>query len=572
MNREYKNWKDIYGYYYKRGLSSYIVESLSRILIALLISLAPILLFGCLRYSRIPDRNSIDIEYRFSISFTNGWNGIGFFWRMAVVSFLLFTLYKIVKFAIKVPKMNKLHRYFVDTLGITDDELGRMKWPLVVESISVNDPILDAPKLTIAQTILRKENYMTGILSDPSILTWKMPPSAGRVSPIPMSRWFCKFLMLSITGVLIDPKGCSIVSIQPLTQTPKMLSSLKLRFRLLGVLLLVFSPVLFAFEIMYLVYYYLNRFRRMWVNFSFREWTPYYKWILREYNELPHLFKARMAESYGWTNKYLGISTLPFVKLLAKVVEFASAFFIVVVCVLCFVTDVTFILNTSVGGKSIAWFTLLALISYFIAHSIASTGANDVNADVAISEIEKIVHYDFRDESHSAQSSHTRRKVADAFPDMFVEIASELFSVLLNPFLFLVFLPERASSFVEFMRKNSADRGEVGWICAFSTFDVGERGFAGSADQREKVLRSIRYFEGQSSQPQVVPDSHMIESGMGTIADSGDGGMLMPRATSPLVRTDFGGSNEALSNLEDFMPNDSQTDFFSYPAEFDQDI
>ena len=399
MNREYKNWKDIYGYYYKRGLSSYIVESLSRILIALLISLAPILLFGCLRYSRIPDRNSIDIEYRFSISFANGWNGIGFFWRMAVVSFLLFTLYKIVKFAIKVPKMNKLHRYFVETLGITDDELGRMKWPLVVESISVNDPILDAPKLTIAQTILRKENYMTGILSDPSILTWKMPPSAGRVSPIPMSRWFCKFLMLSITGVLIDPKGCSIVSIQPLTQTPKMLSSLKLRFRLLGVLLLVFSPVLFAFEIMYLVYYYLNRFRRMWVNFSFREWTPYYKWILREYNELPHLFKARMAESYGWTNKYLGISTLPFVKLLAKVVEFASAFFIVVACVLCFVTDVTFILNTSVGGKSIAWFTLLALISYFIAHSVASTGANDVNADVAISEIEKIVHYDFRDES-----------------------------------------------------------------------------------------------------------------------------------------------------------------------------
>ena len=572
MNTGSKNWRDIYKYYYKRGISGYVVDSLSKILISFLLSLAPIIFFGCIQSSKISDRSGPNVEYHFIFSFSNGWRGIDIFWKMAVVSFFTFTLYKIVKFAITVQQFRKLHRYFVDTLGISDDELGKMKWALIVESISVNDPILDAPKLTIAQTILRKENYITGIMSDQSLLTWKMPPSAERVSPIPMSIWFCRLFITSLTGVLIDRNGCSIVSIQPLTQTPRMLSNLKLRFRIIGISLFFLIPFSFAFETMYLVYYYLNRFRKMWAKFSFREWTPHYKWILREYNELPHQFKARMDESYDWANKYLGVSPLPFVKPLAKVLEFASAFFIVVVCVMCLVTDVTFILNTSVMGKSIAWFTIITLILFSVAHSVAHSGAYDTNADMAVSEIERISHYDFRDESHSAQSSHTRDKVSKAFPDMFVEIAREMFSVVLNPFLFLVFLPERASSLIEFMRKNSADKGEVGWICAFSTFDVGDRGFAGSADQREKVLRSIRYFEGQTDAPQVIPDSHLIESGIHSVGGGELGGGLLPRATSPLVRTDFGGSNEALSNLEDFIPNDSRTDFFSYPAEFEQDI
>jgi autophagy-related protein 9 len=443
--------------------------------------------------------------------------------------------------------------YFVQTLGINDSELRRMSWGHIIESVSVNDNALDSPKLAIAQEIMRRDNYVCAMVSDPSLLIWKFPPGAAAPSLIPMSRFFFAWLTLALRGIVLDANGASLVQNAAAPAAAQIEDRLRLRFCLLGLLQLLVFPLMLPFQILYEVYDFAKRLRACGLAFSLRSWSPRAKWLIREYNELPHFFRARLSQSYGSANAYLEHSS-EFSMPIARALQFASALLIVLLLLLGLLTDISLVFAAELFlGKSAAWCFAVLVIVYLVSRGVAPDPTKTVES--AMLGIERFIHYDFRDEHHSAQSAITRDKVAAFFPPIWAAALAELLGVFVNPFLFLVFLPARAAAIVEFVRKNSVDGGPLGWVSAFATFDVGERGFAGSAGHREKVLRSKRFFDADHES--LLPEDE------GAMADMA----LLPRATSPLMRTDFG-SNEALSQFGSDLPLGG----FSIPSVFGQDL
>jgi autophagy-related protein 9 len=538
----HRDWDTIYRYFYERGFASFIFSSLPNLGVAFLVAIAPIFLFGCIDYSAIPNANRIsDVILPFSI----GWARSNLFLKLSTIVFLFWTSLNLIILSMDLFKFQSIRPYYVTTLGIHDSELITVKWSQVVESISVNDISLESPRLELAQQILRTDNYVCSLVCAPSILIWT-PSWSNQATRIPMSHFFFFYLTIALKGLVIAQNGSSIVN-DPSTNLASVESGLRIRFRVIGLLLLVFSPAILAFEIEYFVYDFIQTVRKSGLKFSLRAWSPAAKWLFREYNELPHKFHARIAQSYRWANLYLDSGRSLFVRPLALLISFASGSLLVGFIILCILTDASLVFSSPVVfGKSGGWCAMVLVIAYVVSHYLSQSNESQTR-EAAMANLERLLRYDFRDESHSANSEHTVARVKSLFPSLLMQIWLELASVLLNPFFFAVFLPEKAHSIVDFVKRNSADRGVIGWISAYSTFDVGERGFAGSADQREKVLRSVRDFECDSEIREMEDSGQSLLPGLD---DSAGPDLLIPKPSLPLLRTDFGGSNEALSELD----------------------
>jgi autophagy-related protein 9 len=523
-----RNWSDIYEYFQAGGVSVYFFAGITDVIIASLIALAPILLFGCIDYSAISTAENLG---QIVCSLSKGFANVPLFVKIGPLLFYVHTLMIFVKFIWTLIRFFSMRNYFIQTLGIFGSELRRMSWGDIIESVQVNDNALDATKLAIAQEIMRRDNYICAMVSDPSLLIWKFPPSQITPSLIPMSRFFFRWFNLSLFSILLDRNGSSLVPNTPAANTTQVQHRLKLRFRLLGLLQFALIPFMLPYQILYEIYDFAKTLTRCGLTFSLRSWSFRSRWVIRDYNELPHFLRARLRESYSFANAYLDQSS-EFSVPVARALQFASGLLIAIVFLLSLLTDFNVVLTTKLFfGKNIAWFVVILLAIYFISRGIASSDGTET-VESAMLGIERLIHYDFRDEHHSAQSGVTRGRVESFFQPIWRTALAELLSTFVNPFLFLVFLPERAGPIAEFVRKNSVDGGPLGWVAAFATFDVGERGFAGSAGHREKVLRSKHYFDTEP-----------------TGNEEGDGALaLLPRATSPLIRTDFG-SNEALSEF-----------------------
>lgn len=584
MKESNRNWSEIYEYYQSKGLSYYVIKNITMIIIGVAIALLPIIIFGCIDYQGLPSAVKLsDIFYPFS----KGWHRANIFFKLSTIVFLLYIFASLIQFLISIPRYTRSHKYFESVLGISDRDISTTKWNEIVESVSVSDALQPVSMLTIAQEILRSDNYICSLVSDPSILTWKFPTMTS-VQHFPMSQFFFNFFKLALRGVVIDKNGNSLVNGAQTARQPRIQNKLSLRFRMIGILLFLSIPLMLPFQILYIIFNLSKTIRTISENnsisknngnlnngsvqpssgLSFREWTPEAKWAIREYNELPHLFKIRISKSYEYANSYLDQFPVVFVQPIAKIVSFASGSILIILALIALATDINLILTTKVfAGKSVAWFAIILVFIYIISSKIGNKQPPILAADESMAELEKYIHYDFRDETNSVHSIATQKRLAHFFQPIWKQIFLEIVSVFLNPFLFTVVLPVKSGSIVEFIKTNSVENPELGWICAFSTFDMSDRGFNGQANQRDKVLRSMRNFENYNDEPtqsfiaQDFTNSEMTDS----IVHEGT---LLPRASSPLVRTDYGGSNEALNNIDHYSP----TDFFAYPAELDQNM
>ena len=561
-----RNWNEIYEYYYNGGISQYVINFITEMIIGFGISLLPILIFGCINFKEL---DSAKVLTDIFCGFKEGWTNLNIFCKLMVIVFILYLIVRLVNFCISMPRFIKAHNYYKTTLGISDNAILTTKWNEIVESVLVTDASQPVSMLTIAQEILKTDNYICSLVSDASILTWKLPKMQG-VEHFPMSQHFFTFLKGALTGVVIDQNGNSLVNGAQAVRQPRIQSSLTLRFRIIGLILFICSPLMLAFELLYVIFDYTKTIKSCGASLSFREWTPEAKWSIREYNELPHLFKNRLAKSYEYANAYLDHFPILLFQPIAKIITFASGSVLAFLTLLALLTDFNLVIQSKIfGGKSVAWLILILIIINVISSKIANKKPPTLSIDDTMAELEKYIHYDFRDESNAVHSSATRKNISRFFQPKWKQMLLEIGSVVLNPFLFGVALPMKATSIVEFIKINSVQNPELGWICAFSTFDMNERGFSGTANQRDKVLRSIKNFEDNECQNignQIMDSPGFLDPDLteSMIHD----GSLIPRASSPLIRTDFGGSNEALDNMDRYAP----TEFFAYPTELEQDL
>jgi autophagy-related protein 9 len=281
---------------------------------------------------------------------------------------------------------------------------------------------------------------------------------------------------------------------------------------------------------LYLVFHYSQAIRNCPGSLSLRRWTPQAKWLFREYNELPHVFSERIAKSYEYSNFYMNLFPGGLIQPFLKIISFLCGAALTIFFIIGLLTDSGYLLTIEIfGNKSLAWLMSLVGAVYGICKVSIVSDIQPYSADECLEEVEKHIHYDFRDKQNSAHSWEAFEKFADFFQPIVRQLGIELFSVLLNPFLFTVIMPKKSEVIVNFVMQNSVQAQGVGWICAFSAFEGGQQTVVGEQDaQMRRSITSFGEFEA-------VP---LLEFRDGTEwGDLSVGGVARPE--SPLIRIDF---------------------------------
>ena len=481
------NWNEIYEYYYQKGFYLFIINEISNILIGFIISISPILLFGCFNWEKVQTANYLS---EITFSFIEGFYRTNFFIKICSIMFFFFTIIKFLNFINNFNKFKLINQYFNDILKISNEDLYSIEWNEVVESIIQHDSSKNVSLLQITQEILRFDNYLMSIISDDGLLTWKLPPN-NTISIFPMSQFFIYFLKISLNGNLLDKNGNSLVNGTQTIRIPQVTDSLKFRFRFIGIILFIFSPFVFIFQILYLFFYYFQAIKTSPNIFSMRRWTEYSKWLFRDYNELPHQFNKRILLTYLPTNNYLDQFPSLIIQPIAKIFIFFSSSIIGIILIIGLFTDINLILSLKIfNDKTLMWLITLLTSIYSFFNSLTSNNNENINIDDTLQKIEEIIHFDFKDDRNSSHSWKTQQKISEFFQPLWNHLILELTSVLLNPFIFFFVLPLKSFNIVDFIRRNSIQHPLLGWICSYSTFDE----MNSNINQNLKFKRSISYY------------------------------------------------------------------------------
>lgn len=264
--------------------------------------------------------------------------------------------------------------------------------------------------------------------------------------------------------------------------------------------------------------------------------------MIREYNELPHLLGERISHSYKYANLYMDLFPTTWMQLVFKILAFFSGSLLTVLFVVGLLTDSGYLFTIEIcGGRSLAWLVSVLASIYGVCKVSIASEIHPYTADECMEKMERHIHFDFRDSKSSAQSWEAYEKFSHFFQPIMMQLAMEIVSVVLNPFLFIVVLPFKSELIVEFVSRNSAQVQDLGWICSFSLFDTHNKNFGGSVEQEDKMRRSIYSFQRsvteQTSSPNLIEfRDHDLDVSL--IID----GDISPRVSSPLVRNDFNAS------------------------------
>lgn len=522
------NWNHIYEYYINKGFGMFLLNNISSCIIGILIALAPVIIFGCIDLSKITSSNKLsDIIYPLS----EGFRRSNILVVLCTVIFLLFCLIKVIQFLICIPKFYRIHKYFA-TIGISDHELSVLEWNDVFDTIIANDSDDNHTILSVAQEILRYDNYICALIMSPSILTWKLP-RMNKLQQFPMSRFFFYILKLVLSGAVLDSNGCSLVNGVQSVRRAKITNTLTFRFRFVGFILFILSPFVLLFELLYLFFHYAQAFKDSPDSLSFRRWTPQAKWRIREYNELPHLFNKRLSKSYEFANIYLNLFPSGFVQPLLRILSFLTGAFLAILFVIGLLTDAGHLLQLNVfGDKSLTWVLSIAASIYGICKVSITPNSHPYTPNEALTEVEKYIHFDFRDKNNLANSWTTYKTFSSMFQPVLKQAIFELLSVILNPILFFFVMPLKAPSIVEFIHKNSYEHQTLGWICLFSSFETDNKdSFFIPPEQEEKLNRSRINFGNFSQNNDLLINFQDTDSII-------NAGTFAPRVSSPMINQD----------------------------------
>ena len=280
-----------YDYYLKRGRVK-LVTMFLELCVLLFIMGCSTFLIACIDYQSVLHLSSK------SILIPQCYNKIPILWLIFLWSFFIFFILQIIQFVQAIPMVMRMHDFYSDYLDIHDEDLSTMQWDHIAKKIIFvvnNHSEFIAKNQTedfLVQSIMRKENFMIALFNhmDPSI-------KIGNMSILGLS------LEWNITACVLGLLGNPSFLHQP---NDHLTEKLKKRFRAMAVINGLLLPLIGVFLLMYIFFRYAEEIKRSPGTILSRQYSRYAKYLLRQYNELPHLFQQRLNTSFEHAVKYVG--------------------------------------------------------------------------------------------------------------------------------------------------------------------------------------------------------------------------------------------------------------------------
>ncbi|KAF8590038.1 APG9-domain-containing protein [Ramaria rubella] len=501
--------QEVYSYYEGKGIFCIALsQGLNLLTVGFVIGFSTFLL-GCVDYSRIRhgrehmSRLSDVVVDRCITKFSG-------FTLLFFLFFGAFYIWQIVQFVFHILRLIDMYRFYTHLLGIPDADIQTISWPEIVRRLgairdenpvtamsSASDSNPGFSPLTakldahdVANRIMRQENYLIALFNKELLdLRSPLPRFLVRVlrthgggsihgegkgdTLTQVLEWNLRFCLM---GWLFDRSGKVNRVFLKERNRKALIEQLKRRFIFMGILNAISVPFIVPYILLHSFFRYFEEYHKNPSSLSGRKYTPFAEWKFREFNELPHLFARRLAESYPTASMYIGQFPNEKVAIVMRFVAFIAGSFAAVL-LLASVIDPDLFLGLEITPHRTVLFYLGVFGSVLAAARGMVPEDNRVfDPELLMTDVVHYTHYmpvEWKGKLHS-QTVH--KDFGQLFQMKVVIFAQELLSVVLTPFILWYSLPPCAPAIVDFFREFSVHVDGLDYVCSFAVFDFKRHG------------------------------------------------------------------------------------------------
>lgn len=267
--------------------------------------------------------------------------------------FSLAWLWTAARFVVELPVLREMRSFCSAKLALSDAELRTITWPELVARVVAAQVstrlcvVRDLSAHDVCARIMRRENFLIGMLNKKVLALSLPPPFGGRV-------WLTKLVEWNLSWAILDALFDEHCRVRPSFADE---AALRRRFRQAAVVNVVASPFLGVFM---LLYFFLRNAERLYHHpggAGARRWSAAARWTFREFNELPHLLDARLAAAHPPAAAYVACFPDHAASMAARFVAFVFGAFAAALIALAVVDER--LLEGVLWGRNLLWYTAL---------------------------------------------------------------------------------------------------------------------------------------------------------------------------------------------------------------------
>ncbi|KAG8486863.1 hypothetical protein CXB51_020372 [Gossypium anomalum] len=430
-----------------------------------------------------------------------------------LVLFSVYWVFCFLRFFAQLKDTLGIQHFFYNSLHITDSEIQTMPWAAILEKVvrlqssSQLCVVKDLSTHDVVMRLVRKENYFIGMLNK-GVLAFPISPWVPGAGPT------VKFGSGGTRHRLILTKNFCVR--RDFITNPR---TLKKRLIIVGLTMLLLSPFLVIFMLVYLFLRHAEQFYNHPSTASSRRWSNLSKWMFREFNEVEHLFRHRINSSVMHASEYLKQFPSPVISIIAKFISFVSGGFAAVLIIIAFVEESLLeghVIFSSFHPFEFFYF-LFPIFGTITAISRAAVADELLVLDPrgAMSMVVQHTHYMVKRWRGKENIETVRIEFETLYQYTGMILLEEMASIFLTPLLLLFVVPKQVDDILQFIADFTIDVEGVGHVCSFSAFDFQNHGNSkyGSPHNVPRAQRSSQgkmeksFLSFQSSYPLWEPDA-----------------------------------------------------------------
>ncbi|XP_054801760.1 autophagy-related protein 9-like isoform X2 [Prosopis cineraria] len=412
--------------------------------------------------------------------------------------FSIFWIFCFLRFFNQLKDILEIRQFYHNSLHVTDDDIQTMPWATILEKVVLIQSsqqlclVKDLSAHDMVMRLMRKENYLIGMLNK-GVLAFPIShwvPGAGPTVNSGPNGTQCRLILTKtlewtlnwcILHSMFDRNFCVK---QDFVSNPK---TLKKRLMVVGLAMLLLSPFLVIFMLVYLFLRHAEQFYNHPSTASSRRWSNLSMWMFREFNEVDHLFKHRVNNSVIHASEYLKQFPSPIVSIIAKFISFVSGGFAAILIIVAFLEES--LLEGHIFGRNLFWYGAVFGTITAISRAVVVNELLVLDPKGAMLMVVQHTHY---------MPKRWRGKES-------TEMVHLEFETLF----------QRVDDILQFIADFTVNVEGVGHVCSFSVFDFQEHGNSnyGSPHNAPRSRRSSQgkmeksFLSFQSSYPSWASDS-----------------------------------------------------------------
>ncbi|XP_058077951.1 autophagy-related protein 9-like [Magnolia sinica] len=450
------------------------------------------------------------------------------FSKAIIVGYLgIFSIYWVfcfLRFFAQLKDTLETRHFYYNCLNVTDREIQTTPWAVILEKVVQIQRsqqlcvVKDLSAHDVVMRIMRKDNYLIGMLNK-GVLAFPIPQWVPGAGPAVNSRAHGRKHHLILTKTLEwTLNWCILQSMfdrnfcvrRDFISNP---TALKKRLMAVGLGMLLISPFLVIFMLVYLFLRHAEQFYNHPSTASSRRWSNLSKWIFREFNEVDHLFRHRIDSSVVHAAEYLKQFPSPIVTLIAKFISFVSGGFAAILIIIAFLEES--LLEGHIFGRNLFWYAAVFGTVTAISRAAVANEFQVLDPEGAMSLVVQHTHYVPKRWRGKENTDSVRTEFETLFQYTGMMLLEEMASIFLTPYLLLFIVPKHVDNILQFVSDFTVGVDGVGDVCSLSTFDFESHGNSnyGSPYNSARVQRSSQgkmeksFLSFQSSYPTWEPNA-----------------------------------------------------------------